>query len=137
MSHNLQISPISNRDSEHRFGAFAFLVVFVQLMSPRIPYTSFDFSTLKTKFQQNFQIEKSNCRPIRPQFYVHSTSFYVQFDLNFTSNSISILRPITSQFYVQFDLKFTSNSISILRPIRPNFYVQFDLNFISYFCTQV
>merc|ERR1712216_341393 len=39
--------------------------------------------------------------------------FYVQFDFNFTSNSISILRPIRPQFYVQFDLNFTSNLISI------------------------
>ena len=58
-----------------------------------------------------------------------ATNFYVQFDLNFTSNSTSILRPIRPQFYVQFDLNFTSNSTSILRPIRPQFYVQFDLNF--------
>ena len=63
-------------------------------------------------------------RPIRPQFYV-------QFDLNFTSNSISTLRPIRSQIYVHFDLNFTSNSISILCSIRPQFYVQFDLNFTS------
>ena len=57
--------------------------------------------------------------------------FHVQIDLNFTSNSTSILRPIRSQFYVQFDLNFTSNSTSILHPIRPQFYVQFDFNFTS------
>ena len=50
-------------------------------------------------------------RPIRSQFYV-------QFDLNYTSNSISIIRPIRPQLYVQFNLNFTSNSTSILRPIR-------------------
>ena len=43
----------------------------------------------------------------------------------------SILRPIRSQSYVQFDLNYTSNSTSILCPIRPQFYVQFDLNFTS------
>ena len=43
---------------------------------------------------------------------------------NFTSNSISIVRPIRRQFYFQFDLNFMSNSTSILRPIRSQFYVQ-------------
>ena len=52
-------------------------------------------------------------------------------DLNFTSNSISILRPIRPQLHVQFDLNYTSNSISVIRPIRPQFYVQFDLNYTS------
>ena len=56
---------------------------------------------------------------------------YIQIDLNFTSNSTSILHPIRPHFYVQFDLNFTSNSTSILHPIRPQFYVQFDLNFTS------
>ena len=60
-----------------------------------------------------------------------ATNFYVQFDLNFTSNSTSIIRPIRSQLYVQFDLNYTSNSTSIIRPIRPQLYVQFDLNFTS------
>ena len=63
-------------------------------------------------------------RPIRSQFYV-------QFDLNYTSNSTSIIRPIRPQLYVQFNLNFTSNSTSILRPIRLQFYSQFDLNFTS------
>ena len=48
-----------------------------------------------------------------------------------TTTTTAILRPIRSQFYVQFDLNFTSNSISIIRPIRPQFYVQFDHNFTS------
>ena len=50
-------------------------------------------------------------RPIRSQFYV-------QFDLNYTSNSISIIRPIRPQLYVQFDLNYTSNSTSIIPPYR-------------------
>ena len=57
--------------------------------------------------------------------------FDVQCNLNFTSNSTSIIRPIRSQLYVQFDINFTSNSTSIIHPIRPQFYVQFDLNFTS------
>ena len=44
------------------------------------------------------------------------------------TTTTSILRPIRSQFYIQFDLNFTSNSTSILRPIRSQFYNQFDLN---------
>ena len=59
---------------------------------------------------------------------------FVQFGLNFTYNSTSILRTIRPQLYVQFDLNFTSNSTSILRPIRPQFYVQFDLNFSVVWC---
>ena len=50
-------------------------------------------------------------RPIRSQFYV-------QFDLNYTSNSTSIIRPIRSQLPVQFDLNYTSNSTSIIPPYR-------------------
>ena len=38
------------------------------------------------------------------------------------TTTTSILRPIRSQFYVQFDLNFTSNSTSIIRPIRPQLY---------------
>ena len=62
-------------------------------------------------FKKNSEILRPSLRPDRPQFYI-------QFDLNFTSNSISILRPIRLQFYVQFDLNFTSNSTSILHPDR-------------------
>ena len=65
-----------------------------------------------------------------PEGLKKNRRFYVQVDLNFSSNSNSILRPIRPQFYVQFDLNFTSNSTSILRPIRSQFYIQFDLNFI-------
>ena len=83
---------------------------------------------------------KNISRPDRSQFYV-------QIDLNLTSRSTlilrpirpqfcvqfetSILRPIRFQFYIQFDFNFTSNSTSILRSIRPQFYIQFELNFTS------
>ena len=38
------------------------------------------------------------------------------------------------RFHVQIDLNFTSNSTSILRPIRPQFYVQFEANGTTFFC---
>ena len=70
---------------------------------------------------------------IRP----NRSQFYVQFDLNYTSNSISIIRPIRPQFYVQFDLNYTSNSTSILRPIRPQFYVHIETNGTNFFLPTV
>ena len=47
------------------------------------------------------------------------------------TTTTSILRPIRPQLYVQFDLNYTSNSTSILHPIRPQLYIQFDVNFTS------
>ena len=91
---------------------------------------------LKNSFRKIFHVQidlnstsrsTSILRPIRSQFYV-------QFDLNSTSNSTSILHPIRPQFHVQFDLSFTSNSTSILRSIWPQFYVQIETNGTRFFC---
>ena len=56
----------------------------------------------------------------RPPRRFPSFRFRFRFRFNFRLIwiTISILRPIRPQFYIQFDLNFTSNSTSILGPIR-------------------
>ena len=87
----------------------------------------FQFFKRKLKF---LAVRYGNVSP-DPSARRRRPQFYVQFDLNFTSNSTSIIRPIRPQLYVQFDLNYTSNSISIIHPIRSQLYLQFDVNFTS------
>ena len=54
---------------------------------------------------------------------------FATFDFSTLKKKIGNIFGSKNQIFVQFDLNFTSMSTSILRPCRPQFYVHFDLNF--------